>query len=56
MCVELLGQAIRVIKWGRETWKDVPALDRGAIFKPTFLRAVQSLRLDALMKVSRNFV
>ncbi|KAG7091316.1 hypothetical protein E1B28_010360 [Marasmius oreades] len=48
---EHMIRAIDVIKWGRETWKNVPSEDRGVIFLDSFLRGVQKLHIEALVKV-----
>ncbi|KAL0575570.1 hypothetical protein V5O48_006414 [Marasmius crinis-equi] len=48
---EHIGRAIEVIDWGRKTWPDVPYADRGVIFMDTFLRGVQKLHMEALVKV-----
>jgi hypothetical protein len=50
--VEYIGNAVEIIKWGRKVWKDVPRVNRGAIFEETFLRGVQNLLLDAKLAVS----
>ncbi|KAL0575571.1 hypothetical protein V5O48_006415 [Marasmius crinis-equi] len=48
---EHIGRALEVINWGRKTWPDVPSEDRGVIFMDTFLRGVQKLHIEALVKV-----
>lgn len=48
---EYLTRAIEVIKWVREEYSDVRKEYRGAIFEETFLRGVQKLHLEALLKV-----
>ncbi|KIK51357.1 hypothetical protein GYMLUDRAFT_252137 [Collybiopsis luxurians FD-317 M1] len=49
--IEFIGRAIELIKWGREQFENVPKEDRGVIFEETFLRGVQMLHLEALLKV-----
>ncbi|KAF5359906.1 hypothetical protein D9758_013996 [Tetrapyrgos nigripes] len=44
--VEKITNAVEIIKWGREVWRDVPREKRGGIFKETFLRGAQNLLLD----------
>ncbi|KAF5364634.1 hypothetical protein D9758_005557 [Tetrapyrgos nigripes] len=52
--VEYIGNAVEIIKWGREVWEDVPRENRGAIFEETFLRGVQNLLLDAKLAMFNN--
>ncbi|KAJ3815600.1 hypothetical protein F5876DRAFT_30294 [Lentinula aff. lateritia] len=49
--VEFLGRTIEIIKWGRERFKDIRKEYRGIMFEETFLRGVQMLHLEALLKV-----
>ena len=49
--IPFYDQAIEVLEWGRQVWRNVPRDDRGAIFEDTFLRGVKCLRLDCYMKV-----
>ncbi|KAH7881164.1 uncharacterized protein C8R40DRAFT_21713 [Lentinula edodes] len=49
--VEFLGRTIEIIKWGRERFKDIRKEYRGVMFEETFLRGVQMLHLEALLKV-----
>ncbi|KAK1222349.1 hypothetical protein PQX77_014799 [Marasmius sp. AFHP31] len=49
---EHITRALEVIEWGRKTWPDVSLKDRGVIFLDTFLRGVQKLRIEALVKAS----
>ncbi|RPD81621.1 hypothetical protein L226DRAFT_606904 [Lentinus tigrinus ALCF2SS1-7] len=44
-----LSTTVRSSGWGQNVWKDVPYEDKGAIFKPTFVRGVKCLRLSTLM-------
>lgn len=53
--VKFLGKALEVLDWGSRVWKGVPDEDRGAIFKPTFIRGVRSLHISAFMEVSFFF-
>ncbi|KAF9041899.1 hypothetical protein BDZ89DRAFT_1128597 [Hymenopellis radicata] len=46
---EQFRNAITVLRWGAEIWKDVPREDRGAIFETTFINGVRRLYLDAIM-------
>ncbi|KAF9262660.1 hypothetical protein L218DRAFT_929118 [Marasmius fiardii PR-910] len=48
---EHMARAIEVIEWGRKTWENVPSKDKGVIFLDSFLRGVQKLYIDALVKV-----
>ena len=48
---EYITRGLEVIEWGRKTWADVPQGDRGVVFSDTFLRGVQKLRIEALVKV-----
>ena len=50
--LEFYTSALEVLRWGLEQWKDVPLDTKGAVFQPTFIRGVNCLRLDCLMKVS----
>ncbi|KAF5378219.1 hypothetical protein D9757_009179 [Collybiopsis confluens] len=52
--IEFLGRAVEVIKWGMVQFADVDKEDRGVIFEQTFLRGVQSLHLEAQLKVMMN--
>lgn len=52
--VEFLGRTIEIIKWGRERFKDIRKEYRGVMFEETFLRGVQMLHLEALLKVYRT--
>ncbi|KAJ7508704.1 TPR-like protein [Mycena galericulata] len=49
LAAQLFGNALEVIDWGRETWKDVPRADRGDIFDITFRRSVNRLFIAAVM-------
>lgn len=44
--LEFLTSAVEVLTWVGERYKDVPDNMKGAIFRPTFIRAVKSMRLD----------
>ncbi|KAI0762751.1 hypothetical protein C8Q74DRAFT_176892 [Fomes fomentarius] len=44
--LEFLTSAVEVLTWVGERYKDVPDKMKGAIFRPTFIRAVKSMRLD----------
>ncbi|KAK7029548.1 hypothetical protein VNI00_014425 [Paramarasmius palmivorus] len=50
--VEFLNRVIQVIKWGREKWADMGPELRGGIFEETFLRGVQYLHMETLMKLA----
>ena len=52
--VEFIGRALEVLRWGLETWKDVPLQDRGAVFSESFIRGVHALYLDAYLPVSQT--
>ncbi|KAE9402428.1 hypothetical protein BT96DRAFT_937225 [Gymnopus androsaceus JB14] len=49
--LEYFGRAIELIKWGRVQFSDVQTENRGIIFEDTFLRSVQVLHLDSLIKI-----
>ena len=49
--LEFYTTALELLQWGNELWKDVPYDDKGVIFKPTIVRAVKCLRLDAFIGV-----
>jgi hypothetical protein len=49
--LEFLGNALEVLDWGRQAWKNVSNEVRGTIFKSTFIRGVRSLHIRALMEV-----
>ncbi|KAI0757372.1 hypothetical protein C8Q80DRAFT_1282310 [Daedaleopsis nitida] len=48
--LEFFTSALELLQWGSQYWKDVSFQDKGAIFQPTFIRAIKALRLDAYMK------
>ncbi|KAK7052880.1 hypothetical protein VNI00_004200 [Paramarasmius palmivorus] len=48
---QYIGRAIEIIKWGRRVWADVAHEDRGVIFRETFLRGVQTLHMEAVIKL-----
>ncbi|KAI3611764.1 hypothetical protein WG66_007728 [Moniliophthora roreri] len=50
--IEFLGRVVQAIKWGQENWPDMDPNLRGAIFRPTFLRGVQNLHTETLMKLA----
>ena len=50
--VHFYGNALKVLDWGRKEWRGVSKDDRGAVFEPTFVRGVRSLRINVLMQVS----
>ena len=52
--VEFLSRALEVLRWGLQTWRDVPQEDKGAIFAPSFIQGVHSLYLQVFMKVKRT--
>ncbi|TCD61454.1 hypothetical protein EIP91_008411 [Steccherinum ochraceum] len=47
--VEFVGNALEMIRWGQEVWKDVPKHKMGATFAPTFKRGVHAMYLDLYM-------
>lgn len=49
--LDLLTSALEVLRWGQTIWKDVSDEDKGAIFRPMFVRGVKCLRLNAFMSV-----
>ena len=50
--VDFYTSALEVLRWGAESWRDVPFGEKGNIFQPTFMRGVKCLRLEALLKVN----
>ncbi|KAH8086615.1 hypothetical protein BXZ70DRAFT_956205 [Cristinia sonorae] len=48
--VEFIGQALELLRWGCETWRDVPQDDKGAVFHQSFVRGVHARYLDVYMK------
>ena len=48
---EFYRNALEILEWGSDLWKDVPNRDRGMIFDGTFIRAVKRLYLKSLMGV-----
>ena len=51
---EFYRNALEILEWGSNLWKDVPSQDRGMIFEATFIRAVKRLYLKSLMEVRRH--
>ena len=49
--VHYYNEALQVLEWGKQVWRNASKQDRGTIFEDTFLRGVKSLRLDCYMKV-----
>ncbi|KIK55173.1 hypothetical protein GYMLUDRAFT_146560, partial [Collybiopsis luxurians FD-317 M1] len=47
--MEAHKNALNVINWGRQVWKDVPSNERGTIFDLSFRRGVWSMYIDTLM-------
>src|SRR5712664_460738 len=43
--VELYRQAVEILQWGRQEWKDVPSEDRGSMFELTYIRAIKRIPL-----------
>jgi hypothetical protein len=52
--VEMLTRSIEILEWGQQEWSSVSKDDRGAIFEDTFIRGIRTMRLEALMHVSRT--
>ncbi|KZT06216.1 uncharacterized protein LAESUDRAFT_184545 [Laetiporus sulphureus 93-53] len=48
------SQALEVLEWGRQAWRDVKKEDRGIIFDDQFFRGVRSIYLQALMTAERQ--
>ncbi|KAI0037170.1 hypothetical protein K488DRAFT_81394 [Vararia minispora EC-137] len=48
--VGLYDHILKLLRWGREEWKDVPDEQRGPVLKGTFVNGVRMLRLDAYMQ------
>ena len=51
--LQFYNEAIELLEWGRQVWRDVPASDRGAVFEDTFLIGVKNIRLECYMNVSQ---
>src|SRR5882762_2283476 len=51
--VELYRQALEILEWGRQDWKDVTSNDRGTIFEITYVRGVKRFYMTALMEVGK---
>ncbi|KAJ7687386.1 hypothetical protein B0H17DRAFT_687044 [Mycena rosella] len=49
--VEFYLRALDLLEWGRRTWPNVPAEDRGIIFEPSFVRGIRRLHLPAVMNL-----
>ncbi|TBU64671.1 hypothetical protein BD310DRAFT_806101 [Dichomitus squalens] len=49
VALEFYTSALDLLQWGKELWKDVAFEDKGAVFRPTFIRGIKCLRLDAFM-------
>ncbi|KAF9041929.1 TPR-like protein [Hymenopellis radicata] len=47
--LEYCRQALNVIEWGRNEFKDVPLDDKGEVFSDIFLRSVRNYYLKALL-------
>jgi hypothetical protein len=50
--VEMYTRCIEILEWGRKTWCNIPREERGAIFEPTFIMGVRTMRLEALVQVA----
>ncbi|KAF9011149.1 hypothetical protein BDQ17DRAFT_1345591 [Cyathus striatus] len=48
--MQLYQNAVELLEWGRQHWKDVSTDDRGVIFEKTFIRGVKRLYLSAMMR------
>ena len=46
-----LSNAVQVLAWDSETYKSVPASDKGPVFDPTFILGVRRYLLDVLKAV-----
>ena len=49
--LDFFTSALNLLRWGKELWKDVSLEDKGEVFRPTFIRGVGCLRLEALLRV-----
>lgn len=49
--VEFMSRALEIIEWGSKEWKNVSIEDRGVIFRPSFIRGLQVMYMEAYMKV-----
>ncbi|KAJ8093118.1 hypothetical protein PM082_020603 [Marasmius tenuissimus] len=49
--VAFYNKAMKVIKFGRKTWSSVGHDVRGEVFRDTFLRTVQTMHMEPLMKL-----
>lgn len=52
MGLECYNEAIEVLEWGRQVWRNVPDSKRGEIFHETFLRKAKCLRMQCYIDVS----
>lgn len=52
VAVEFIGNAMNVLKWGAELWKDAGREERGPVFAPTYITGVHALYLEALLPAS----
>lgn len=49
--LQYYGSALSVLEWGRKTWENVPATERGAIFQPTFATAIRRFYIESYQAV-----
>ncbi|KAI0688063.1 hypothetical protein C8T65DRAFT_127226 [Cerioporus squamosus] len=49
--LEFYTSALELLQRGSNTFADVDAKERGAVFEPTLIRSIKGLRLDSLMGV-----
>lgn len=55
--IEMYRQAVEILQWGREKWKDVSSEERGSMFELTYIRGVKRMYMTTLVEVctSREF-
>ena len=49
--VQFYTSALELLTWGSQLWKDVPLEQKGAMFRPGFIRTVKVARLRAYLNV-----
>lgn len=49
--IELFREAVEILQWGRQKWKDVPSKEKGTMFEPTYIRAVKRIYMTTLIEV-----
>jgi hypothetical protein len=47
----LQGEAIEILNWGAQKWKNVPYEQKGSVFRPTFIVGAKSMMLEIYLNV-----